>query len=85
MTLSIPLTPDDERRLSERAGAAGKDPALFALDLLRRELSRTSRVESLLRPIHEDFARSGMSEEELTSLLEQAKHDLRREPRARAS
>lgn len=83
MTLSIQLTPDDERLLAQRAVAAGQDPGTFALGVLRRELSRVARVESLLAPVHEEFERSGMSEEELTGLLERAKHDLRRDQRAR--
>ena len=85
MCLHLPLTPDDERLLAQRAHSAGQDAAAFALDVLRRELARVARVESMLAPVHEEFERSGMTEEELTGLLERAKHDLRREPRARAS
>lgn len=85
MSLLIPLTPDDERLLVQRALAAGQEPGAFALDVLRRELSRLARVELLLMPAHEEFERSGITEEELTNILERAKHDLRREPRAQAS
>jgi hypothetical protein len=85
MCLHLPLTPDDERLLAQRAQSAGKDAAVFALDVLRRELTRVARVESMLAPVHEEFERSGMSEEELTELLERAKHDLRRAPGKRAS
>jgi len=85
MTFSIPFTPDDERQLAQRAVALGLDPASLALGISRRELSRAMRVASLLAPAHDEFERSGMSEKDLTNLLEQAKHDLRRETRAKAS
>jgi len=84
MTLTIPSIPTTSDGLQNARGR-GAGPRFICLEVLRRELSRVERVKTLLASVHEEFERSGMSEEELTDLLEKAKHDLRREQRARAS
>lgn len=67
MTLSLHITADIERRLRERAAAAGQDPATYAADVLARDVTRPS-IEELLEPVQQDFARGGMSAEEIMEL-----------------
>jgi hypothetical protein len=37
--LQVPLSPDMENRLREKAAAAGQDPATFVMQLVRNELA----------------------------------------------
>ena len=39
MELHIPLPPETEARLRQRAAAAGKDPASFVLEVVEEELA----------------------------------------------
>ncbi len=39
MTLQIPLSPEVEAKLHERAAAAGKDPVSFVLQVVEEELA----------------------------------------------
>jgi predicted transcriptional regulator len=86
MTVTIDLSPDEERRLQQRAEEAGQEPAVYLQCAIRRLLdfpatSGRSFAE-ILAPIHEDFRRSGMSEAELDALLEDAICSSRSEPHA---
>jgi hypothetical protein len=78
MTLTIELTPDQESRLRERAARQGQDPADYARALIDRGLTLPS-LDEVLAPIRQDFAESGMSEEELESLIEGARDAVYRE------
>ena len=62
-------TPDEERRLREHAA--------------RRGQGQTADFAGALAPVHEDFRRSGLSEDELDTLLEGALGESRAERRRR--
>lgn len=64
MTLSIPLSPETEAKLRERAAAARKDPTTYAAEVLERAIARPS-LDELLAPLRREFADSGTSDEEL--------------------
>lgn len=76
MTLQISLTPEAETRLCERAAAAGKQPADLARAIVERDVRRPT-LEEISGPIYQRFLESGMSDEELGDLLEEAKHHMR--------
>jgi hypothetical protein len=80
MALKVPLSDDAEARLRERALAAGVDAETYAARVLEQQLSRPS-LEEVLAPLREEFEASGMTEDELVELLEEAKHDMRAERR----
>lgn len=67
MSLIIPISPDIEIKLRERAASAGKAPEVYAADVLARDVTRPS-LEEVLAPIQSDFSRSGMTEDELMDL-----------------
>lgn len=79
MSVTISLTSDTEARLTRRAQAEGKDVAQFIAQLIARELDAPiSLVEAA-----ENFARavddSGVSDNEFTSILNEARDAARRD------
>ncbi len=79
LTLQIP--PDAEARLAEKARSAGMDMPSYAQQILVTEARRPT-LREISGPIGEAFAASGMSEDELSDLLEEAKHKMRSDRRA---
>lgn len=81
MSLTIPLPPDDEMKLSQRAAAAGQDVVAYVQQLIRRDIARptAANLDELLAPLREAFARSGISDEELLSDIAVARDEYRRE------
>jgi len=76
MTLQITLTPEAETRLRRRAAAVGKHPAELARAIVERDVRRPT-LEEISGPIYQEFLRSGMTDEELGDMLEEAKHAMR--------
>jgi hypothetical protein len=79
MTLSVPLTPEAEAALRQRATAAGKEPAAVAAELLTRVLTRgggltQQRLEEISGQSFDSFRASGMTDEALANELERIKH-----------
>ena len=77
MTVIIDLSPDEERRLRERAAQLGQDLAVYLQRLIREDLEATPAPRGrtfaeILGPVHQDFRESGMTEGELDMLLEEA-------------
>jgi len=73
MTLAIPISSDAERRLEDKAKAAGLDLPTFVSHLLEAEARRPTLVE-LSGEVFENFKRMKMSDEELAQQLEEEKH-----------
>jgi pyruvate/oxaloacetate carboxyltransferase len=82
MTLTVSISAEAEAKLIAKAAAAGVDVTTFAAQTLERAASKPT-LEEILAPLRSEFERSGMTEDELTQLLEQAKHEARAERRAR--
>ena len=79
MTLSISISPEAERNLTAKAIAAGVDVETYAARYLEQIASRARSLAEISGPIAEEFARSGMTEDELAEFLEQEKHAMRAE------
>ena len=84
MTITIDLSPDEERRLQERAAQLGQDLPTYLRRLIREDLdaalpARGRTFAEILAPVHEDFRKSGMTEGELDALLEEALSESRAE------
>jgi hypothetical protein len=93
MTVIIDLSPDEEQRLHERAAQLGQELSAYLRRLIKEELeavtsARGRTFAEISAPVHEDFRKSGMTEGELDTLLEEAlsesraaKHQVKNEPR----
>ena len=78
MTLSISLDPDVETKLLARAAAIGQAPDVYASRVLTEVVQRAT-IDEILAPVRAEFARSGMTEDELSDLLEEARYEARAE------
>jgi hypothetical protein len=84
MVLSISISPAAEARLKEKAAAAGVDMATYAARHLEMMASPPRSIREISGPVAEAFAKSGMTEDQLAEFLEEEKHAMRAERRARA-
>lgn len=80
--LQIPLPPDTEETLRERAKANGQDVSSYAARLIQDALS-TPSVDELLAPFRKQVEESGITDEGLEQLGEELRHEVRQEQRAR--
>jgi len=78
MTLTLELADAEQRMLAQKAAAAGLDVQTYVERILRVAATRPP-IDEVLRPVREAFRKSGMTEEELGDLLEEAKHQMRAE------
>jgi hypothetical protein len=81
--LSIPISTEAEVQLRARASAAGVDLATYVGSLVEETARPPLTLEEISGPIADDFAATGMTEDELGDLLEEAKHEMRAERRNR--
>ncbi|MBK8269181.1 MAG: hypothetical protein IPK83_13090 [Planctomycetes bacterium] len=84
MTLQITLNSEAEERLRRRAQANGEDVAVCAAQLIQEALREPS-LDEVLAPVRKAFEESGMTEDELSDLLEREKHAMRAERRQKES
>ena len=81
MVISLSISPEAEAKLKAKAAEAGVDVATYAARHLEQIASPPRSVEQISGPIGHSFARSGMSEDELSDFLEAEKHAMRAERR----
>jgi hypothetical protein len=97
MTFSITLPPETEQRLRERATQAGQTVEGFIRQLVEREVlgpngspaPETGAVpaaktfDAIFAPLRKAVEESGITDEELNDLLEQAREEVWQEKNAR--
>lgn len=83
MTIPIPISPETEARLRQRAQASGEDLPAYIAKLVSHFAEPPTPLEELSGPIFEAFKASGMTDDQLGDLLENAKHEMRAERRAK--
>ncbi len=86
-TLTLTFSPETERKLRACAAANGQDVATFALQAIQEKL-RTAPLptrDARLAPLREEFRASGMTDDELYNLLDEARDEARRDRRERKS
>src|SRR5262245_58818098 len=72
MTITIDLPPATLTLLQAEAQASGKDVETFVKEAIEAKLHRRKRTfAEILKPFHDAVEAGGLSEEEITSLLEQ--------------
>jgi hypothetical protein len=76
MTLAVPISPQAERRLADKAKAAGVDLPTFISRLLEIEAQRPTLIE-LSGEVFENVKRMNMTDEKLGERLEEEKHAAR--------
>ena len=74
MTLAVPLSPQAESRLKERASAAGVDLPTYAAQLLERQLMQGDALAEISGSAAKEFAKTGMTEQQLADELEREDH-----------
>jgi predicted transcriptional regulator len=79
MTLKLNLSPELAERLEKAARGSSRTPEQIALAAIERNLTAWERLDKCLAPVHAAFEASGLTEDELTELLEAEKHAMRRE------
>lgn len=96
MTLTITLSPETEKKLHERAAQAGQTVEGFVCQLVEREVHgsngsqashttvpQTGRTfDEIFAPLRQEVAASGVTDDELDHLLEQARAEVWQERKA---
>jgi hypothetical protein len=83
MTISITLTPDQERQLEALARQSGKDPSVYVNDVVAAFLERVTpngekRFAEILDSIWEGWRQSGMTESDIDDPLQRELLEVRR-------
>ena len=84
MTITISLSPEQEKRLAERAAQAGQEVVPYIHQLIDRDLEAES-LDAILAPVRRNFEQSGMTDEDLAALVEEVREDIWREKHGRPS
>lgn len=71
MTITIHLAPAIEQQLRVQAESTGKNISTLVIEAVEARLALAPlQLKDILAPVHADFCRSGMSEADLSELLE---------------
>lgn len=84
MVLSVPISQETEAKLVARARAAGVDLSTYVAALVEETTKPPLSLHEISGPIANDFANSGMTDDELGDFLEEVKHEMRAERRRTA-
>jgi len=78
--VTVHLPPETERTLREKAASAGVTLEVYLQKLAQRDAEngtpRAATLDEILAPVREGFAESGMGEDELTDLFEEAREEV---------
>jgi hypothetical protein len=83
MVVKLSISPEAAAVLSAKAAAAGMDVETYAARQLERLAAPPRSLLEISGPAHDEFRASAMTDDQLSDLLEQAKHDARTERRGR--
>jgi len=81
MALTISLPSDAEFRLRERARAAGQDVTQYVQELITKELVAPLSLAEAAEPLAQAVDAAGVSDDEFTSALIEARDAVRRDRR----
>ena len=84
MTITINLSPDQQRRLTAKAAQAGRDLSAYVQQLIDRDIDVES-LDAILAPVRCNFEQSSMTDEELTTLVDEGREDIWRETHGKPS
>jgi hypothetical protein len=83
MVLTLPISQETEARLAAKAKAAGVDVSTYVAKIVEQSAKLPLSIKEISGEIADDFKKSGMTEDEFGDLLEEVKHEMRAEKRAR--
>ena len=94
MTVTITLPPETEEKLRRRAAESGQTLEAYLQQLAEwhasngkdspaREPNSERTFDQILAPVREGFAKSGLTDEELTDLFEEAREEVWKEKQQR--
>ena len=90
MAVTLHFNPETERKLREQAAGLGLTLEVYLERIAEREVMngpgpppQPPSFDEILAPIREGFAQSGMSEDELTALLGEAREEVWHEKQQR--
>jgi hypothetical protein len=78
------LSPEQERRLAQRAAQAGQEIATYVHHLIDRDLV-AENLDTVLVPVRREFEQSGMTDDDLSTLVEEVREDIWRDKHGRPS
>jgi hypothetical protein len=81
MVLNLSISAGAEAKLRAKALAAGVDVETYVARHLELMAAPPKSLQEISGPIGEEFARNGMTEDELSDFLEAEKHTMRAERR----
>jgi hypothetical protein len=82
MTLNLKVPPHVEAKLRERAAADGQPVDVYAAKVLAEAVTAPS-IDEILGPVRDDFAKTGMRQEQIFELGHQELEVLRAEKKAK--
>ena len=80
-TLTINVSPDVSARLAEKAKSKGQDIVEY-VEVLVAEQVRRPTLEEILAPVRQEFAESGMTEDELDEFMYSVRRKMKEEKAA---
>ena len=83
MVLTVPISQETEARLAAKAKAAGVDVSTYVATIVEETARAPLSIREISGEIADDFKKSGMTDDEFGDLLEEVKHEMRAEKRAR--
>jgi hypothetical protein len=76
MTITIDLPPETEKKLKAKAARRGEDVPLYVSRLIEQDIDPARTLEQILGPIRKGFSESGMSDDELEQMFEEAREEV---------
>jgi hypothetical protein len=83
LPLKLRISEESQHKLVERAAASGIDLGSYVSAMVEQNVRNSFSLEELSGPVYARFVESGTTADQLDEELEQAKHELRAERRAR--
>lgn len=85
MDIRISIPAEMQEKLQQRAVASGQNVEAYVERLIEKALSGPPSIDELLAPVRKEFAESGMTEDELDALIEEAREEVWQEKMAQKS
>lgn len=79
MTVVLKLKPETEKALQKKAQAEGFEVNVYLEKLVEKDIEETKTLAEILAPFRREVEDSGISDEELDALVEQAREEVYQE------
>ena len=76
MSVTVEFPPDIAATLRERLARGPQNVATFIVEAVREKLSRSKTLDELCAPVAQSVAASGMADDELDQLFEEARENV---------